>query len=315
MIALTGPTGFLGAHLREALRGDDVTLVSRSPVDGRSRVADVLDVDALTAAFDGADVVIHAAGDVDHRPEAAERMYRLHVDGGRNVLTAARRAGARRIVLVSSSGTRAVGVEPVVRDEGAPLARTVAREWSYYRAKIAAEALFLAATDLEVVSVNPSLLLGPGDLRGGSVSVVKRFLDGRVPVAPPGGLSFADVRDVAQAVATAVERGRPGHVYLLGAANWTFALFYERIARVADRPTPTLRAPGWLGKALGAFPAFGRESLPLSDVDRYELELACHHWYVDDSKARAELDWRPRDPMETLADTVWDLRQRGRTAG
>jgi dihydroflavonol-4-reductase len=46
-------------------------------------------------------------------------------------------------------------------------------------------------------------------------------------------------------------------------------------------------------------------------IDRISAEMAQHFWYVDATKARTELGWTPRDPSETLADTVDDLRQRG----
>ena len=62
----------------------------------------------------------------------------------------------------------------------------------------------------EIVCVNPSLLLGPGDRRGSSTEDVRKFLVGEIAAIPSGGLSFVDVRDAASACLSAMERGRPG---------------------------------------------------------------------------------------------------------
>jgi len=85
----------------------------------------------------------------------------------------------------------------------------------------------------------------------------------------------------------------------------SFALFFERIARLSDRSAPRLRAPAIATRFLRWLPE-GTE-LPGLGVSREEAELSAHTWYLDDRKARAELGWSPRDPLQTLADTVDDL--------
>jgi dihydroflavonol-4-reductase len=203
-----------------------------------------------------------------------------------------------------------------VADERTPSPLDVVAKWPYYRSKLFAEQAALEVADLEVVVLSPSLLLGPGDERGTAVRAVQYLLDGEVPAAPPGGICFVDVRDVAEAACSALERGSPGSRYLLGAANWSFAEFYERLARIAEVPAPSLRLPKvtrrvleFLPKAApaafrsGPFAAFGR-------VGREDLEFGCYWWWVDSSRARDELGFEPRDPGGTLADTVHDLRSR-----
>lgn len=137
------------------------------------------------------------------------------------------------------------------------------------------------------------------------------FLEGQVPVSPPGGLSFVDVRDVAGAVETALHRGRGGERYLLGSANMTFHALFQRLARISNRAEPLLRGPGLLREVLGWLPEWGREGMGFGfTVDRWGMEQACYTWYLDDSRARAELRWAPRDPIDTLRDTVMDYLDR-----
>lgn len=327
-VALTGASGFLGRHTVVALAraGHTITCISRrgtvpalpsdlDPACVRGVSADVLDEDALTAAFDGAEVVIHGAGFVSNRSRDAKRVFDVHVRGTTHAVQAARAAGAGRFVLVSTSGTVAVGTDPdVVYTEDSPRPIEVVSRWPYYRTKLFAEEAALAASDdtLPVVSVNPSLLLGPDDDEdGASTHSVRTFLEDGMPVTPPGGLAFVDVRDAADGVARAVTRGRAGHRYLLNGCNLTFLAFFRRIARLADKPPPMAAMPRGLHKAVSWIPGVKKEG-KLSfgfgpRVSQNELDLSSHFWYCAWDKAQEELGWTPRDPGATLSDTVHDL--------
>ncbi len=314
-LLFTGATGFLGRATLPALAaaGHEVVVLSRAPrqdLDAEVVVGDVLDPATLAPALAGCEAVIHAAGKVSHAPADAAMLWRLHVQGTDNVLDAAKAAGVRRVVYISTSGTIAVSDDGKhARDESAPSPLPLIGAWPYYRSKLLAEqaALSRSCDDFAVVSLNPSLLLGPGDtLDGQSTAPVRRFLDGDVPVSPPGGLSFVDVRDVAEAIAGALHTGAGGRRYLLGSANMTFAQFYARIARITGDPAPMLTAPAFTRQLLSWMPRFKQ----VGNLSREELELACHFWYLDDTLARTELAWRPRDPQRTLEDTVAELQSR-----
>ena len=160
--------------------------------------------------------------------------------------------------------------------------------------------------------MSPSLLLGPGDVRGSSTEDVRLFLDGKIAAIPSGGVSFVDARDAADAMVRALERGRAGPRYLVSACNVTLRELFARLSRVsgvkgpwAPLPREASRAAGMLLERVAA--AIGREPI----IDAESLELARHYWYVDASRAEHELEWTPRDPTTTLADTVADLRARG----
>lgn len=322
---ITGATGFLGRHLLSAAleRGLDVRALSRSaeseswPDGVRAISADVGDEAALERAFSGTDVVFHLAGFVSRDPADAERLYESHVGGTKAVISACKRAKVRRLVFASSSGTIAVSSDDhhiATETDETPIA--LISKWPYYRAKLFAEraALEAASDDLEVVSVNPSLLLGPGDERGSSTSDIRLFLERRVPAIPKGGLSFVDVRDVAAAMLNAIDGGRSGERYLLGACNLTHRAFFERLERVSGVRAPWLPMPRarkvsrWGAEMLDRVLAKAGARLP---VDPVTLEMAQYTWYLDASKAERELGFAPRDPSETLADTVRDLRERG----
>jgi dihydroflavonol-4-reductase len=238
---------------------------------------------------------------------------RLHVDGTRRLLERAAAAGVRRVVVASTSGTVAVSRDAAVLDEGAGYATETVAGWPYYASKIYQEKLAFdlgAKLGIEVVCVNPSLLLGPGDRRLSSTGDVLRFLRGQIPVVPDGGINFVDARDAAAATLAALDRGVAGERYLLGGPNWTVKEFFGRMSRIAKVPAPRLRLPASLSR-VGAsllehvYRARGKEP----PVDRISVEMSEHFWYVDSSKAERVLGFQARDPALTLADTIKYLRQ------
>jgi dihydroflavonol-4-reductase len=166
-----------------------------------------------------------------------------------------------------------------------------------------------------VVVVQPSLLLGPGDEALSSSKEIVRFLRREIAAVPPGGLSFVDVRDAAQAVVAALEKGKPGERYLLGGANMTVEAFFVMLEKASGVPAPTFplsqRANDLWARALSRVEdAFGLEG-----DEATALAMGGHFWYVDSSKARAELGFAPRPPEQTLRDAVKWLRTRGSLPG
>lgn len=320
-VLITGSTGFLGEHVARVAvaRGWAVRGLARSPSPILAELGvdevrgDVTSADEVAGAVAGIDAVFHLAGLVSRDPDDGQRMMRVHVDGTRTVLRECARAGVHRVVLASSSGTVAVSRLEEVHDEAADYATRVVAGWPYYCSKIYQEKVALELGQelgLEVVVVSPSLLLGPGDRRQSSTQDVQRFLRRQIPIVPPGGLNFVDVRDAAEATVAAMERGRAGERYLLGGPNWTFREFFGRLERVAKQPGPRLRMPNGLARAGAsllerAYRAAGKEP-PLG---RISVEMSEHFWYVDSSKAERELGFEQRDPQLTLADTVRYLRQ------
>jgi len=311
-LLVTGGTGFLGSTLVPLLReaGHDVRVLVRSdaPFPGAESVkGDVRDPESIHRALDGVEGLYHLAGLVSRDPADARRMYELHVEGTRHLLEAAARAKLKRIVLASSSGTIGVSrFRRVATEEDDYPIETVGK-WPYYLSKIYEEkiAIELSRRGLPVVILNPSLLLGPGDGRMSSTQDIFRFLMGRIPVMPRGGISFVDVRDAARVFLAALTQGNVGERHLIGAANWEFTEFFARLGRIAHRPPPLLRMPSPLKVAAAHWPETwardrGREpELPASDVEMGEC-----WFFIDSSKSERLLGFRPRDPVETLSDTV-----------
>jgi len=251
--------------------------------------------------------VIHTAGLVSHATKDAERLWKIHVEGTQNVVDIALESKVERVVYLSTSGTIAVSDDPdriACEDDPAPF--DLLKAWPYYRSKYFAEQIALDASQkgLNLISLNPSLLLGPNDPTGASTNAIQLFLDNKIPMAPCGGVGFVDVRDVASTAVHALRNGQSGECYLLNAANMSFLEFYQRIARLSNKSAPMLKMPSLTRKALGWFPRMKKVGLHL---DKEDVELASYFWYADSSKAKETLDFQARDSMDTLYDTVDSL--------
>ncbi|MGD0676032.1 MAG: NAD-dependent epimerase/dehydratase family protein [Polyangiaceae bacterium] len=310
---VTGGTGFLGRHLVAAIEaaGHDAVPFARS-LGG-----DVLDARAVRAAASDCDGVFHCAGRVSRCPGDAEELYRVHVNGTKSVLDASAAAGVRRVVVVSTSAVVGLSEDPArVATENDAVPVSLIGRFPYYRSKLFAEQVALGRNreGFEVLCVNPSLLLGPGDVEGSSTGDVKTFLEGGVLAIFAGGLSFVDVRDAADALRLAMDRGRAGERYLVAACNMTIQDFLQRLARVSGRPAPWLPLPRSRELARFAASIVGRTAAKLglkAPLDPATAEMAQLFWYVDSSKAERDLGWTARDPNVTLYETVEDLRARG----
>ena len=185
--------------------------------------------------------------------------------------------------------------------------------WPYYLSKIYEEKLAVefAKRGLPVIVLNPSLLLGPGDARMSSTQDVFRFLMGRIPVMPRGGISFVDVRDAAAAFVSALTRGNTGERHLLGAVNWEFDEFFARLGRIAHRPPPLLRLPSPVKIAAAhVMERFARSQGREPDLPASDVEMGECWFFIDSSKAERALGFAPRDPVATLCDTVHYVRER-----
>ena len=321
-VLVTGATGFLGKALvpKLAAAGHRIRMLGRSTPGaellghGEFVQADLAERAALKRALAGVDVLYHLAGRVSFDPADGPTMYRLHVAGTRSLLEEVRaRGGLERMVLASTSGTTAVSrTERTATEEELPPLEIVGR-WPYYLSKIYEEKLVLEHArkhQLPVVVLNPSLLLGPGDDRLSSTWTVMKFLQRDLPAMPNGGMSFVDVRDAADAFVAALDRGELGGKHLMG-VNMSMSEFFGRLERISGVPAPRLRLPSKVNVAGAKLlerlaEARGREPA----LDAASVDIAEHWFWVDSRKAERELGFSPRDPQETLQDTVLDLLSR-----
>ena len=321
-ILITGGTGFLGAHIVRQLldAGEkDLRVMASSVPDWMTDAGvdavegSVTNIEDVARSVAGVSAIFHLAGKVSRDNSDAALMNKVHVQGTRLLCEAAKEAGVKTIVLASSSGTIAVSDDDQIHDETYPPPLDIISRWAYYASKYYQERTALESFDGDgrrLVIMNPTLLLGPDDERLSSTKPVLDFLGRKIPYTPSGGLSFVDARDAAAAFVTALEKGKHQEKYLLGAANMTFNEFFLRLERLSGVSAPMLKMPKKLAVAGSSFiDSVFKNWGKASPVEPKEVEQAEYFWYLDSSKAKEELGFSPRDPQETLQDTIKYLRE------
>ena len=219
-VAITGGTGFVGRHLAARLDLANTVIISR-----RTGI-DIENVDALAAAFEGCDVVVHAAG--INREIGAQTFERVHVEGTAAMVEAARRAGVKRIVMVSFLRARP--------DCGS----------DYHETKWAAEEL-IRQSGIDHTILKASMMYGHGDHMVDHVSrAVKTW-----PVFATVGFRERSVRpipidDFVEVMLAAIEGliSEPT-VAVMGAEELPLGAAVRRIARVVGRKPLYIAVPVW----------------------------------------------------------------------
>ncbi len=322
---VTGGTGFVGAHLVQALlrRGDRVRVLAR-PSSDRSLLSafpvewyegDLLQVDSLRQAVSGCQRVFHCAADYRLFAKDPKPMYLANVEGTRNMLAVSRDAGVGRVVVTSSVAALGLPEAGSVSHEGSrtTLERVIGH---YKRSKFLAQevALEAASNGQDVVIVNPSTPIGPGDIKPTATGkVIVDFLNGRMPAFVDTGLNLVPVEDVALGHLLAEQGGLTGRLYILGHLNFTLKEMLEALAAITGLPAPRFRIPyslawgvGWLDTLVEGH-LLGREPrVPLEAV-----RMAKKKMFFSAERARRELGFRPTSVREALTRAVnWFVQHR-----
>jgi len=319
---VTGASGFLGSNLLRELnrQGWELTVLARAgsslddvrDIPFQLRTADLRDAGAVLAAMPRKmDAVFHVAADTNvwARNNAAQEQANVH--GTRNIIEAAIMRNAKRLIHTSSFATW--GFQDAVLNEDSP--RTGNTDWiNYVRTKYLAENLVKTAVEqnrLDAVILCPAHILGPGDRR--NWSTMMRMVDhGKLPGIPPGGGSFADVREIAKAQIAAFHRAAKGRVYLLGGEDASFLELIHLVGEMLGKQVPGRATPAWVLKAgarlMNLLAAVtGKEP----DITPESAVMISHHMRCDSGRAQRELDYRFTPIRPLVEDTIDWLRKAG----
>jgi dihydroflavonol-4-reductase len=162
------------------------------------------------------------------------------------------------------------------------------------------------ARGLEAVILNPTVILGPGDLNMISGSIILATYRRQVPVIPPGGVNYIDVADVVSGHIAAAKWGQSGQRYILGAHNLTHHQAATAIAQIVGVPPPRLRVPAALLEPLAvAVDLFNRVWPGQPLVDGNQVRLMKHTLFFDSSKAQRELGLGLPTPFSTSVERTF----------
>lgn len=327
---VTGASGFVGSNLVHELlaRGHRVKALLRPKADERAlagaqferATGDVLDRDFLRGEMEGCDWCFHVAASYHLWLRDYQPMYQANVDGTRNVLEAAGRAGCRRIVYTSTVGciglpkTENSAVIPA--NEQQILAQGQLTN-HYKLSKWLAEeiATKLARAGLPIVIVNPSAPIGPRDIKPTPTGqLIVDFLNRKLPAFIETGLNWVHVRDVTIGHILAAEKGNIGERYILGnmQGNWTMEETLRALQEITGIPAPKIKIPRWVALAAGHVnEALARVTGIPPKVPLAGVRMAKHKMWFDPAKAVRDLGLPQTPPKLALAEAVEWFRANG----
>lgn len=322
-VMVTGATGFIGSWVVRELvsHGYEVRALVRKTsslanLDGLpvERVeGDVLDRASVREALKGCQGVIHTAGVAHFRPGENERMYAVNEGSIDIVLGQALEMGVERAVLTASTAVMGGSVTPRVATEHTP-SNAEALGIDYFISKYRGEqkAFELARKGLNVCTLRPVVCMGPGDIYHSSATTFKAIAAGQMPVFVHGGASFCDVRDVAAAHLTALEKGRKGEAYILGGHNLEIQEMMARVSKVAGRKTPSAVPYPVAFSFASVMELLARMRGTVPDMSRQLVKASRLYTFVQSDKAMAELGYEIRPFEDSLHDTLVFFLKQGR---
>lgn len=321
---ITGATGYIGLQLAKHLAASGHTVHalyrSESKTNELKKLenvqlfkGDIMLPESLDRAVEGCDGVFHVAAFAKPWDKDPGTFYRYNVEGAENVFQAARKFQANRIVFTSTAGV----ISPSngqPSDEDTPRTQDYFTDYERSKAQAEEKAAAWSSDDMEIVTVNPTRVYGPGLLSdsNGVTRMTRLYLRGKFRILPGDGNSVGNyvyIDDVVNGHALAMEKGRAGERYILGGDNVSFNEFFEVLANLTGKkmkmfnlPIPVMNLAAHLmelrANLTGAAPL-----LTPPWVKKY-----LYNWELSSEKAKQELGYE-FTPIETgLRKTVdWIL--------
>jgi dihydroflavonol-4-reductase len=316
---VTGATGFIGSamvrcllnagHQVRVMVRDDSALTNLQNLDVEIVKGDLARPDTLQNPVKGCDTLFHLAADYRLWVRDSNILYQVNVEGTKNLMQAAIKAGVSKIVYTSSVATLGLHSDGTPADENTPvgLGDMIGH---YKRSKYLAEQTVQKMIDeqkLPAIIVNPSTPIGPRDIK--PTPTGRMVLDaacGRMPAFVDTGLNVVHVDDVAKGHLLALQYGVIGERYILGGYDMSLQQILNIIADITGRPAAKIKLPHNLVLPVAyvseAWAWLTRGAEPRATVDGVRMSKKL--MYFSSDKARQALGYAPRPASEALADAV-----------
>ncbi|NOX85167.1 MAG: NAD-dependent epimerase/dehydratase family protein [Chlorobi bacterium] len=314
-VAVTGANGHVGACLVRLLlkEGHEVRVL----VHTGSRALYGLNVEIVNGSLDdaaalesfcsGREVIFHLAAKISIGRESYDEVYKVNMDGTKNLAAAARKAGVKRFIHFSSIHALQQFPQDKPLDETRPLA--LYSKMVYEKTKAFAEKWMLEQNSpgFQVVVLNPTAIVGPYDFKPSYLGqVIQMIYKGTLPGLVHAGYNWVDVRDVTQAAVNAMEKGEPGEHYLLSGKWQSLKTLAGLVCAHRNKKCRLPIFPFWLarmGVPFMALYAQWKDKEPLYTKTSLAILQSANQQILND-KARRVLGFSPRPLEESVADTL-----------
>lgn len=324
---VTGGTGLLGSNLVKQLteQGHEVKALARSTekaervLDGLNNVTivqgDMEHIDSFAHELSGCDVLFHTAAYFREYYDVGDHwatLERINVIGTIDLLTSAEKHGVQKAVHTSSSGVIGKTKDGNNPDETTPTDSYVMNNL-YFKSKVLAEEkihVWQRNHTMPVYFVNPTAMYGPGDAAPtGAGQLLIDFVHGELPAIPPGGFNVVDVRDVAQAMITVLDKGEVGERYALNNRYYSLKDVLTIVANVTGKTAPKMVLPYPIALTYSyVSEAIARLTNSSADVPVSAIKTLNNTQTLSNAKAKRVLHFQPRSFEQTIYDEIqWFL--------
>lgn len=313
---VTGATGHIGNVLVRELydQGYSVTSLvlpkdSYKMIEAFSNVVfgNILDYPFLEETIKDYDVVFHLAGIVEIGAGNKRKIYKINVEGTKNVLKACQTNHIKRLVYTSSvhairelpKGQRMFEVD---------IFDPQLVKGHYAKSKAIATELILNQTDpnLEVVICHPSGVIGPNDYQLSNVGqIFIDFLMGRLTAYLKGGYNFVDVRDVARGIRLAYEKGQNKDCFILSGHEITVKELLDAIATYTNKKKIKTKLAFWFILSMSYFAEIYYKIARQKPLfTHYSIIVLNSNCSFSNEKAKTKLGFTLRPIQESIKDAV-----------
>ena len=322
-VLVTGATGFIGSALCKSLCSDGHKVAafhrSTSYIGGISSfslsrlVGDLTDVDSVMEAVETfrPEVIFHLGAQM-HAAPTVNRIMQVNVLGTRAILMAALRNRVNRVVLMSSATTLGLP-EPFTEYNKEPPRLNEARVhnsdsnlWPFAQSKYLAEMEAQSAETggLDIVIVNPFMVIGPGNWYRRKSSFMMRLKNDPPRMMMNGGINVISVTDVVKGLLNACHYGKSGERYLLCGENVSYQKFCELCGKAGGFEGPKLMFDN---ETLARFMVkFGLgQDLKIESLEGSLFEYVNRYFYYDPKKSRVGLHLHQMESLETTIENTY----------
>lgn len=317
-ILVTGASGQVGSALTHALveRGHEVRVLLREnawhPVLDSALAAasggslevmrgNLLNARDVKDAVKGCQQVFHVAGSISYLPQDRWQMQQVNVNATDLILQAALVSGVEKFVHTSSTAAIGYSETPLPLSESDRLSPAL-KSVGYLHTKALAEERVREAVrkGLMACMVNPSTILGAGDIKGNSANLLAQVDNGRV-ISPPGGTAVVSVDRVVEGHLLAMERlsaKTAGARYILSSFNWSYTQLFQALARARHRQIQMIVLPAWSRQILRTSAQMASILKPELGLSQAVIDFSFAYRYYTSHKAQNALEWLPDTPEQ-----------------
>jgi nucleoside-diphosphate-sugar epimerase len=319
-IFVTGATGFVGRIISMKLAGEGHTVHALYRDLNKTRglehpniklfKGDILAKESLYTGMKGCDIVFHTAAFVSVWTKDPSTIESLNVNGTVNVFETALDLSVKKIIYTSTAGVFGPSGDKIT-DETQPYPSTFFNRYEETKAQIEQTIIpRFIASGLEIVTLNPTRIYGPGPLTdANSLSkIFKLHLEGKIGLLPSDGKSignYAFVDDVAQGHILAMKNGKPGERYILGGENIAYIDLIKMVARISGKNAKLIRIPVFMMFLVARISVFiacltGKKPLITTGF----IKKFLRDWKVSSEKAKKELGYNPVSIEQGIKYTI-----------